>query len=254
MRLAWLDFEAPPVTNGCPVEGTHFGIIARDGDTRGAGNPTWSHDGKTIVYSSTAVGQDGRLDTGPSDLYQVPYNNRMGGAATALPGASDPDDDEYYPAFSSDDRFVVFDRVPTGGSMYANPLAELYVVPSTGAPTPTRLVANDPPKCSGMVSPGINNHWAKWAPGVCSPGETSCPPASFEGKLYYWPIFSSNRYGTPPVTAGASTVQVSQLYATAIVVGETSVQTFPAIYLWNQNVATLNTTPAWDTISIPPIP
>jgi hypothetical protein len=242
VRLAWLDFEAPPVTNGCPVEGTHFGIIARDGDTRGAGNPTWSHDGKTIVYSSTAGGQDGRLETGPSDLYQVPYNNRMGGAATALMGASDPDNDEYYPAFSSDDRFVVFDRVPTGGSMYANPLAELYVVPATGAPTPTRLVANDPPKCSGMVSPGINNHWAKWAPGA---------PGSFEDKSYYWLIFSSNRYGTLPVTAGASTVQVSQLYATAIVVGETSTQTFPAIYLWNQDVATLNTTPAWDTISIP---
>jgi hypothetical protein len=53
------------------------------------------------------------------------------------------------------------------------------------------------------------------------------------------------------VAAGGGTVQVSQLYATAIVVGETSTQTFPAIYLWNQDVATLNTTPAWDTISIP---
>ncbi|HEX4405812.1 MAG TPA: hypothetical protein VH560_13330 [Polyangia bacterium] len=250
VRLAWLDLEAPPVTNGCPVEGKHFGIIAREGDERGAGNPTWSHDGKTIVYSSTAVGQDGRLDAGPSDLYQVPYNNRMGGAATPLMGAADPDNDEYYPAFSSDDRFVVFDRVPAGGSMYANPLAELYVVPATGAPTPTRLVANDPPKCSGMVSPGINNHWAKWAPGQLPSGA----PSMFEGKSYYWLIFSSNRYGTPPVTAGGSTVQVSQLYATAIVVDETSVQTFPAIYLWNQNVATLNTTPAWDTIAIPPIP
>jgi hypothetical protein len=242
VRLAWLDLEAPPVTNGCPVEGTHFGIIARNNDTRGAGNPTWSHDGKTIVYSSTAVGQDGRLDTGPSDLFSVPYNGRQGGDATALPGASDPDFDEYYPAFSGDDRFVVFDRVPSGGSMYANPTAELFVVPATGAAQATRLPANDPPKCSGMVSPGVNNHWAKWAPG---------DPGSFEDKSYYWLIFSSNRYGTPPVMAGGATVQVSQLYATAIVVGETSMQMFPAIYLWNQDVTTLNTTPAWDAFSIP---
>ena len=128
------------------------------------------------------------------------------------------------------------------GSMYANPLAELFVVPATGAAQPTRLPANDPPKCSGMASPGVNNHWAKWAPGG---------PGAFEDKSYYWLIFSSNRYGTPPVTAGGATIQVSQLYATAIVVGETSMQMFPAIYLWNQSDATLNTTPAWDAFQIP---
>ena len=66
---AWFDLEAPAVDVGCPVkEGTHFGILARNGDTRGAANPTWSHDGTTIVYSSTTAGQDGRLATGPSDL------------------------------------------------------------------------------------------------------------------------------------------------------------------------------------------
>jgi hypothetical protein len=247
VRLAWLDLEAPPVDNGCPVEGKQFGFIARDGDTRGAANPTWSHDGKTIVYSSTTAGQDGRLDVGPSDLYTVLYTDRAGGAATPLAGASDPDFEEYYPAFSPDDALVVFDRVPKGGTMYANPMAELFVVPAAGAPKALRLAANDPPQCSGMTSPGINNHWAKWAPAPeIAPGT---------GKKYYWLIFSSNRYGTPPVMANAQTaVQVSQLYATAIVVDETSTQTFPAIYLWNQSAATLNTTPAWDPFKIPIVP
>src|SRR4029077_1219161 len=118
---------------------------------------------------------------------------------------------------------VVFDRIPAGGRMYANPMAELFVVPAggsvpaAGATQATRLVANDPPTCAGLASPGINNHWAKWAP------EPESAPAS--AKKYYWLIFSSNRYGTPPVTANdKSVVQVSQLYATAIVVDETSTE------------------------------
>ena len=113
-----------------------------------------------------------------------------------------------------------------------------------GAAKPTRLAANDPPACSGFASPGVNNHWAKWSPAM--PGVSSS-----DGKTYYWLIFSSNRYGTPPV----GNVQVSQLYATAIVVSEDAPleapQTYPAIYLWNQKSDTLNTTPAWDPFKIP---
>jgi hypothetical protein len=129
-------------------------------------------------------------------------------------------------------------------------MAELFVVPAPGSPgaggdaMATRLAANDPPACSGFASPGINNHWAKWAP------EPEIAPGS--GRKYYWLIFSSNRYGTPPVVAmDMSVVQVSQLYATAIVVDGTTVTTFPSIYLWNQSAATLNTTPAWDPFKIP---
>jgi hypothetical protein len=261
VSLAWLDLEAPPVDNGCPVEGKHFGILARDGDPNGAANPTWSHDGQTIVYSSTMAGQDGRLGTGASDLYWVPYNpvkdafghdRGAGGPAAPVPGAAEPDFEEYYPAFSPDDALVVFDRVPAGSAMYANPMAELYLVRAPGAAggapvTATRLAANDPPACTGLASPGMNNHWAKWAP---APEHVASST-----KTYYWLIFSSNRYGTPPVVANdKSVVQVSQLYVTAVVVDGTAVQTFPAIYLWNQSAATLNTTPAWDPFKIPPVP
>jgi WD40-like Beta Propeller Repeat len=261
-RLAWLDAEAPDITGACPVEGTTFGFITRNGDGKGAANPTWSPDGMTIVYSSTNGNQDGRLSKGPTDLFQVPYNDKMGGDATPLPGGSDPAFEEYYPAFSSDGKLVVFDRIPQGGVMYANPQAELFVVRADGStPTPLRLRANDPPKCGGLVSPGVNNHWAKWAPGLKAPAGMMLPsatpdgaPPNANGKDYYWLIFSSNRYGTPPVTAGGITVQVSQLYATALVVDETGIELYPAIYLWNQHTDKLNTTPAWDAFQIPIIP
>jgi hypothetical protein len=262
VRLAWLDFMAPDVTNGCPVVDTHFGFIARNGDKRGAANPTWSPDGKTIVYSSTAVGQDGRLDTGPSDLFAVPYNDGKGGDAKPLPGAADDAWEEYYPSFSSDSKLVVFDRVPTGATMYANPMAELYVVRADGStPTAMRLRANDPPRCGGKASPGVNNHWAKWAPGELGNGVTLVPtatmnrggnsaPPSRNGKDYYFLIFSSNRYGA----VSGNGVQLSQLYATALVVSEAGIEMYPAIYLWNQHADRLNTTPAWDGFKIPIIP
>src|SRR5215471_4503056 len=54
------------------------GTLARNGDANGAVEPTFSHDGRTIVYVSTPRSSihDGRLDTAPSDLWVVPYADR----------------------------------------------------------------------------------------------------------------------------------------------------------------------------------
>jgi hypothetical protein len=259
-RLAWVDLEssATVTTNGQinPAEGQAFGYLARTGDPHpAAAFPNWSHDGRTIVYSSTACPspgqvngcgtQDGRLSRGQTDLYEIPYNNKAGGPATAVAGAATTAMEEYYPAYSPDDRLIAFTAVPSGQEMYANPSAELYVVRRGSTGTATKLRANTPPGCSGKASPGINNHWPKWSPDAVNVG----------GSTFYWVIFSSNRYGLPTVTTnfnGASkVVELSQLYITAIVVDEISVTTYPAIYLWNQPQNRLNTTPAWEHFHIP---
>lgn len=270
-QLMWIDFSstaAMMANNGLqvPVKGTAYGYLAT-GDKNAAGFPNWSADGSTVVYVSAACPnpgqsnpggpagsgcgtQDGRLATGPANIYQVPYNNKAGGTATPVPGASSSSLDEYYPALSPDQNFLAFTAVPSPGYLYANKQAELYVVPfgsaagaGSGA-TALKLQANTPPACTGMSSPGINNHWPRWSPTVSSSGS----------KTYYWIIFSSNRYGTPAQTsANGSLVQVSQLYITAIVVsGEFhQVATYPAIYLYNQDPTRLNTTPAWQDFKIP---
>ena len=267
-NLVWIDTQSTAITmtNGqpWPTQGTAYGYMQHAGDLGGVAFPTWSNDGNTIVYASTAPSppsikgpagqtvtgdQDGRLSQGVTDLYAVPYNNKAGGAAAPVPGASSSALDEYYPAFSPDDSMLAFTAIPAGPSqvMYANPQAELYVVPF-GSPTASavRLNANDPPSCTGMTSPGINNHWPKWAPDVENGNN---------GKTYYWLIFSSNRYGTPPVTTSSggttTTVQVSQLYITAIVQNELTTATYPSIYLYNQPADHLNTTPAWQDFHIP---
>jgi hypothetical protein len=260
-RLAWVDIRsrATMMTGRQvdPKQGEAFGYLARNGDPHpAAAFPTWSHDGESIVYVSVACPDpghmdgcgtlDGRLAKGPADLYEVPYANKAGGTATPIAGAATVENDEYYPALSSDDRLLAFTRVKAGQTMYANKTAEMFVVPRRpAAAEATRLRANDPPACSGRSSPGVNNHWPKWSPDSTTVGD----------KTYYWLIFSSNRYGLPAVTpSSGETVEISQLYITAVVVdptdGDNPVKTRPAIYLWNQPQDRLNTLPSWDNFHI----
>ena len=264
-NLVWVDTESSAITTTSsgqpfPTRGTAFDYMQHTGDLGGVAFPTWSNDGTTIVYSSTPVGcsgqgctpgdKDGRLNMGHTDLYSVQYNNKAGGAATAVPGGSSSSLEEYYPAFAPDDSMLAFTAVQAGQVMYANPVAELYVTPFA---TPSglsgaqaiRLNANDPPKCTGLSSPGINNHWAKWSPTV----------GSANNRTYYWMIFSSNRYNPQQMTVTngnmTNSVYVSQLYITAVVKNEVGYSTYPAIYLYNQPANRLNTTPAWQDFHIP---
>jgi hypothetical protein len=227
-RLAWVDLQAQD-----SGEGQAYGFLKREGDTRGVGAPTWSHDGKTVIYVSTNAQTTGRLDNGDADLYAVPYNNRLGGSATPIPGAADPSFEEYYPAFSPDDKLLAFNRIPPNTNMYNAPLAEVFVMPSEGG-TPMRIAANDPASCSGVTSPGVTNSWPKWAPEGTKVGN----------KTYYWLIFSSTR--------GPKTNP--QLYVTGVVTEEGKVSTYSALYLWNQPEDENNHTPAWDVFKIPPAP
>jgi hypothetical protein len=216
--------------------GTAYGTIARTGDSKDVGAPTWSHDGNTIVYVSNTCELTGRLDACPADLYSVPYNNRAGGAATPVSGASDPNVNEYYPTFSSDDAYLAFNEIPIGQKMYDAPAAEVFVIPSHGG-TATRLAANDPPACTGKTSPGQTNSWPKWSPQVTT---------AANGKTYYWLIFSSMR--------DPNAANNHQLYATGVVVNGTTVETHGAIYIWNQPEAESNHTPAWDFFNVPTPP
>jgi len=108
------------------AENTGWGTIARTGDTGSPVTPAWSHDGKTIIYTSVSGSTDTgvRVLSGLGKLYSVPYGDRKGGAATALPGGGDPAFHAYYPAFSPDDHFVAFTRAPSIGISYDIPEAE----------------------------------------------------------------------------------------------------------------------------------
>jgi hypothetical protein len=286
-HLAWLNLEAPTArphvngdwsnwaypsyTAGAGIDsGNSLGFMMHTGDAGGAATPNWSHDGMTVAYVSTNASISGRLNMetanpmpnssdpyhnatqqnanaarkpGMTDIYSVPFNNGLGGAATPVMGAATTDHEEYYPAYSPDDEFIAFTRVPAGEVMYANAHAEIAVVSAKGGAA-TVLAANSPPACTGKTSPGVNNHWPKWSPEV---------QASSKG-TFYWLIFSSNRADLPPQTAkDGHLVTISQLYMSPVVVTEAGINPYPAIYLWNQPTTSVNTTPAWETFSIPPV-
>jgi len=274
--LAWFDLEAMVSFSSDPARGDvqqqlndqvaaqsgkAFGLLKLDGETRAAVAPSFSHDGRRIVYTSADSTQDGRI--GPNnqevDLHTVPWNERAGGAVTPLAGAAERGIAEYYPAFSPDDRLVAFNRAKLDGApIYYRPDGEVFVVPSEGG-KPVRLRANDPPACSGEKSPGLINSWPKWSPTVALVAALS---EEFDvARSYYWVIFSSARayegqFSLPKTQYSPSDTRSSQLYMAAVVRDERTkeYETFPAVYLWNQDATTSNLTPAWDDFKLPPIP
>jgi len=277
--LAWFDLETPATFNrGDPSRGdvqqqlneqvraqlgAAFGLLALEGETRSAAAPSFSHDGKQIVYTSAEVTQDGRLSGNNQevDLHLVPYNERRGGPVSKLKGAAEPGVAEYYPTFSADDSLIAFNRVAKidGGPMYYRPDGEVYVIAAKGGEA-LRLRANDPPACTGEKSPGVINSWAKWSPRALSvkseSSEFGPPPRTF-----YWLVFSSARaypgqFQLPKTQYSPNDTRSSQLYMAAVVRDNATgkLENYPAVYLWNQDPATSNLTPAWDEFKIPDVP
>jgi hypothetical protein len=292
-QLAWIDLESTaPIDVAVPAEpdygptlearqtaamaakGTGWGLIATGDTNTGAASPHVSHDGLSIVYTSTDYAPDGHPDyiAKVADLRTVPYNNRAGGTSQGLMGASDPAFLEYYPSYAADDKLIAFTRAPTPTATnpdgpYYNRHGKAMVIPAAGG-VATELAANDPGTCGGDdLSVGIINSWPKWSPDAFKA----------RGKTYYFMVFSSARkYGDDfsaqfelppnPLSAFKGLTKSSQLYLAAVVVDDASgaITTYPAVYIWNQNrapgaggtAASLrysNLTPAWDPIALPPL-
>lgn len=267
------DFSANPDDLFNSFKGSGWDVVARTGDTRAAANPAWNAAGDLIAYASvdrvagshvggieasTVAKQPDKVLPGPTeaDLYTVPFNDGAGGPATPLAGAAEPGIAEYYPDFSPDGKFIAFNRAPsTNGYIYYRPDGEVNVIPTTGG-QPHRLVANDPPACTGEASPGVINSWPKWGPST----------ESANGGTYYWVIFSSARayegqtniepdYYTPEVSPGVRIdTRSSQLYLAGVFVkADGTIESYPGVYIWNQSNDTSNLTPAWDEFKIDPI-
>jgi hypothetical protein len=268
--LAWFDLEnASALPQGqnpyTTLKGTAWNWIYQPSGTNYAAAPSWSRapNDDYVVFTMTSDVKSGRLGTGTAHLYSVPYSKAGPQTATAISGdGSDANYAQYYGTLSADDALIVFDRVSAGtaaaehpdmnttdqpsgcnnapctwSGMYMQPASELYVMPSNGG-TATRLAANDAPSCApGLTTPmTMDNTWAKWSPQI----------ASANGKTYYWVIFSSWRQGSKETSGDP----IAQLFMTVIVQGELGIQTYPAVYLWNQPATVSNFTPAWDVFKI----
>ncbi len=237
-------------------EGIMWGTIAREGDPREAVTPDFNNEGTLIAYTSTTGSENGHPSKSnasvPADIYLVDYNKGQGGTARPLEGADDPEAMEYYPAFTPDSAFIAFNKAPSGSDHpYDNEFSEISLVPTEGG-SARRLLANDPPTCSGLTSPGLTNSWPKWSPLV----------KKRDGLTYYFIVFSSQRSGYGPKDLDPDW---AQLYFATIVVDDSTgaVTDYPAIYIWNQSnlveegnvqeYLSNNLTPAWEDFVVPSI-
>ena len=268
--LAWINLEdatgvALMQNPATTLKGIAWNWIYQPTSGQYAAAPSWSHapGDDFIVFTMTSNVVSGRLGSGTAHLYKVPYSRAGPQTAMAIPGdGSDLNFAQYYGSLSADDAFIVFDKVPaptaavdhadlntsdtcsptpctsTWSGMYMQGANELSVIPTAGG-TATKLAANNPPNCPGQASsPGINNTWAKWSPDV----------STANGKTYYWLVFSSWRQGLKDANGSP----IAQLFVTAVVKPEVGLpETYPAIYLWNQDPNISNFTPAWDNFKIP---
>jgi Flp pilus assembly protein TadD/Tol biopolymer transport system component len=146
-------------------------------------NPTWSPDGKIILFARARAydlkntrGQGKILLTREEckefvedgkpflfDLYRMPFNDGQGGTPEPIRGASNNGVSNFFARYSPDGRWIVFCKAKS--YMLLQPDSELYILPAEGG-EPRRLRANT----SRM------NSWHSWSP---------------NGK---WLVFSSKAY------------------------------------------------------------
>lgn len=165
--------------------------LVQGGDLGQQAFPAWSKDGSTVVYASSSNVGNGFAATVATALYTVPFNGGQGGKAQVVAGADDPDVFHYYPTFTLDGQYIVYNRAATSGTScpasassggpssggegtYDNCHAELWMIAATGG-NPIRLdLANE------SLEP-LTNSW---------------PTLGIVPGQYHWMAFSSRRnYG-----------------------------------------------------------
>jgi hypothetical protein len=155
---------------------TFAGVTGLPADIRGS-MPDWSRNGQMVVFSRqrngiALFGQPGH--GAPGDLLLM----RWSGSAFAMPTTlvmAGANENNYYPSFAPDDRWVVFNR--SGGTSYNAIDAHLWATRVDS--TPVRLARAD-------GTGDLGNSWPKFAPFL----------QTYQGDTILWITFSSRRdYG-----------------------------------------------------------
>lgn len=155
--------------------GTYKPLPGADDPAYVQSNPTWSPDGKHVVFARSRVYEKESIANATSilldehdvpefiedrepykfDLYRVPFNEGRGGKAEPIEGASHNGMSNFFAKFSPDGKWIVFTQAEN--YMLLMPDSELYIIPAEGGEA-RRLQANTP-RMNSWHSFSSNGKW-----------------------------------------------------------------------------------------------
>ena len=155
--------------------GTYQALPGADDPQYVQSNPTWSRDGKWIVYARTKAYKKDVVANAKSvllsekdvpefvndkepfkfDLYRIPFNEGRGGKPEPIEGASHNGKSNYFAKFSPDGKWIIFCKAEN--YMLLMPDSELYIIPAEGGEA-RRLRANTP-RMNSWHSWSSNGRW-----------------------------------------------------------------------------------------------
>ena len=256
--------------------------------------PDWSADDKLLTY---VVGQSPTVPPGPAwfnnhkdddhlfagSIWQAPYTgNGMFGTPVEIVKSNG--DNNYYPSYSPDGQFLIYNKVPLQGAMtdlfacanglcpndsFSNPKARIFILPIPNGSPGTPLDCEQANGSPASAPVDVSNSWPRWSPFI----------QTYKGNKLLWVTFSSTRdYGlrvrnhvqvggqnqiqcypadtpeTYPVvshsTQFADNCQQPQLWMAAINLTTAEVPnaadpSYPAFWLPFQDITTHNHTAQW---------
>lgn len=223
---------SPDATLLLASDGANIGLVdgatgaLRSVLTRGT-QPDWSPSGSQVIFalprSAPPIASPGH--SGATDLRLAPWTGTTIGGATNL--VTSAGENNYYPSFSPDGQFVLFNR--SAMDSYDAPDAHLYAVRTSGG-APSRLASAD-----GAGDQG--NSWPRWAPFQ----------QTWMGAPLFWFTFSSRRdYGLRlRQSAMTHANQTAQLWMAAFIPGRTGDASAPAFWVPFQDLRSGNHIAQW---------
>lgn len=242
--------DEPPDTN----------LRIRDGDSAGLiesiplgvepTHPDWSPAGDRIAFTEVTIHSSSQRPGRGGISYVV---REASGQWSALRRLVDPEDgkNRYYPAYSPDGQFLVFDESTCAPNENyngdcdgdADPSAKLWAIPSVGGNRIELARANAP----GLEDEGrtdLSNTFPKWAPFA------DARRSDGTGRVM-WMTFSSRRqYGLRSPSGSNQLLWMVAVDPDAIARGEDG--SFAAFALPFQDLSTSNHIAQWAAVFVPP--
>ncbi len=188
------------------VDATGTAIVAT---ALSAGSEVWTSASTLVVFDYDKVA---KTVAAPRPLVAV--------TAPAFP---------YYPSFSPDSTWVIYNQA-TGGTSYDNPNAQMWVTKADGTLAPIRM--------SAAEVAGAYDSWPKWTPFV-----TAEPTATANEKVLWFTVASRRPFGVRSVGAQKPQLWLAPFYPERALAGQPA--TGPAVRLPFQALAEGNHIAQW---------